>query len=285
MSMKTLAYFASGKTEMDFSTFNYDRIILVDNEFNTGLYYSKTENNKTIIRMSCDAITAVDILKDKKIKLDCFISINEGLHEGGGHYPLNGEYFLAYLSPILKDTYYHIYAPNYYNNYVFRPLSSKNVFRKGSFSKVMEVGFEIAGIVASKLNNDANNNLKCFQMQRKTEETFILDNDNKVKLIYGNIWNHIGEFEYLFLPSNKLTRFIVNHNNIHWFEKGKFPFDELLNLDNKIPIKIAILPWYSNNYKFELNKLVQIAQNKNIEIVLFFQDSRDKQIYLDCFLI
>ena len=60
--MKTLAYFASGIEKMDFSTFDYDRIILVDYEFDTGLDNIKTENNKTIIRMSCDPIIAVDLL-------------------------------------------------------------------------------------------------------------------------------------------------------------------------------------------------------------------------------
>jgi hypothetical protein len=278
--MKTIAYFASGIEKMDLSSFGYDRIILVDNGFKTGEYNIKIENNKTIIRMGCDAITAVDILKDKKIKLDCFISINEGLYEGGGNYPLNGEYFLSYLSPILKNTYYHLYAPNYYNTIDFRTLSSKNVFRKGSFYKEKEVDFKIAEIIPSTLNNAANYKLKCFQMQRKIEETYILDNDNKVKLIYGNIWNHIEEFEYVFLPSNKLTRFIKNHKNIHWFLKGNFPFNELENVNCKIPIKIAILPWYSKNYKVELGKLVEFAKNKNIQIDFFFQDSRDKQKYI-----
>lgn len=278
--MKTLAYFASGIEKMDFSTFEYDRIILVDYEFDTGLYNIKTENNKTIIRMSCDAITAVDLLKSKGIKLDCFISINEGLEEGGGYYPLNGEYFLSYLSPILNDTYFHIYAPSYYRSTNLKPLASKKNFSNASFNKVMEVDFKIPGIVPSELNNAANCQLECFQMQRKEEEIFYLDNNKKVKLIQGNIWNHTEDFECLFLPSNRLTKFFDNHKKIHWFEKGNFPFDELKKIDYKIPIKIAILPWYSKNYKVELGKLVEFAQNKNIEITLFFQDSRDKELYI-----
>lgn len=277
--MKTLAYFASGIKKMDFSTFEYDRIILVDYEFDTGLFNIKNENSKTIIRMSCDAITAVDILKSKKIKLDCFVSINEGLCEGGGHYPLNGEYFLSYLSPILKDSYYHIYAPLYYSN-ICKTLSSKNAFRKNSFTKLNQIDFHTAGIDYLKLNGASNYNLKCFQMQRKEEEIFYLDNDKKVKLIYGNIWDHSENFQYLFLPANKLTRFIINHKKIHWFEKGNFPFNELKKIDYKIPFKIAMLPWYSKNYKVELCKLVEFAKNKNIEITLFFQDSRDKEFYI-----
>jgi hypothetical protein len=208
--MKTLAYFASGIEKMDFSTFEYDRIILVDYEFDTGLYNIQTENSKTIIRMSCDAITAVDLLKSKGIKLDCFVSINEGLEEGGGYYPLNGEYFLSYLSPILNDTYFHIYAPYYYRSTNLKPLASKKNFSNGSFTKVMEVDFKISGIVPSELNNAANCQLKCFQMQRKEEEVFYLDNNKKVKLIYGNIWNHSEDFEHLFLPANKLKKFFKN---------------------------------------------------------------------------
>ena len=51
----------------------------------------------------------------------------------------------------------------------------------------MEVVFKIAGVVPSQLNNGANYNLKCFQMQRKIEQTFFIDNEHSIKLIYGNI--------------------------------------------------------------------------------------------------
>ena len=278
--MKTFAYFASGIEKMDFSNFDYDRIILVDYDFKTGEYDIKVESNKTVIRMSCDAIAAVDILKSKKIKLDCFVSINEGLVEGGGFYPLNGEYFLSYLSPILNDTYYHMYAPYYYRSTEVKPLSSKNAFRKNSFNNVKQIDFHIAGIDHLKLNGASNYNLKCFQMQRKEEEIFYLDNNKKVKLIYGNIWDHSENFQYLFLPANKLTRFIINHKNIYWFLKGEFPFHELKNINYNQLVKIAILPWYSKNYIVELLKLVEFAQNKNIEIALFFQDRRDKELYI-----
>lgn len=44
--MKTFAYFASGIEKMDFSNFDYDRIILVDYYFKTGEYDIKVESNK-----------------------------------------------------------------------------------------------------------------------------------------------------------------------------------------------------------------------------------------------
>jgi hypothetical protein len=275
--MKTLAYFASGTEEMDFSAFDYDRIILVDNGYKTGNYNLKIKNNKIIIKMACDSIEAVEILKEKDIKLDCFLSINEGLYEGGGHYPLNGEYFLAYLSPILKDIYYHIYAPSYYNNNDFRTLASKNAFRKSSFNQKSEVDFKTAGIDPSKLNNAGNYTVKYFMMRRKEEQTFVICEN--IKLIYGNVWNHIEEFEYLFFPKNSHTDYIVKHKNIHWFTKGEFSFKELNSIDFKIHTKIGIIPWYSNNYKKELKELVEIAKINAIEIVLFFQDIRDIGLY------
>jgi hypothetical protein len=276
--MKTLAYFASGTEEMDFSDFDYDRIILVDNSYKTGSYNLKVENNKTIIKMACDSIEAVEILKEKEIKLDCFIAINEGLFEGGGHYPLNGEYFLAYLSPVLKNIYYHIYAPDYYNNHDFRTLASKNAFRKCSFNRKGEVDFKTAGINPSILNNAGNYNLKCFKMQRKEEETFEISEN--IKLIYGNIWNHVEELEYLFFPKNSHTDYIAKHNNIHWFAKGEFPFVKLNELLKTLKFsKIGIIPWHSNNYKKELRQLEEFANSNNIEIMMFFQDIRDIKFY------
>jgi hypothetical protein len=276
--MKTLAYFASGKDKMDFSTFNYDRIILVDNGFTTSSFSETIENNKLVIRMSCDSIKAIDILKKKKIKLDCFISINEGLFEGGGHYPLNGEYFQSYLSGILKDTYYHVYAPSYYNNSDFRTLSSRNAFRKSSFVRVSIIDFKTTGVDSTILNNAGNYDLKCFKMIRKEEETFVISEN--INLIYGNIWNHLEEYDHLFLPLNTHTKFLNKNNKLHWFPKGEFPFTELHFTNHKNPIKIAIIPWYSNNYKEELTELDNVAKNNNIEIALFFQDIREKEMYL-----
>lgn len=92
--MKTLAYFGCGIEPMDFTSFRYDRIILIDyNLANPNTILEEVIYGKKIINMACDAFVAIDLLKEQKIKLDCFISINEGLYEGGGFYPLNGSYF------------------------------------------------------------------------------------------------------------------------------------------------------------------------------------------------
>lgn len=79
--IKTLAYFGFGIEVEDFSDFDYDQIILV----NLCLDISKTiltaiVDYKKIIKMACDALVKIDLLKEQKIKLDYFINIKEGLH-------------------------------------------------------------------------------------------------------------------------------------------------------------------------------------------------------------
>ncbi|GAB4143326.1 MAG: hypothetical protein Fur0041_18410 [Bacteroidia bacterium] len=116
LNQQTLAYMACGTQKMNLNALPYRHCFLSDRSFKNS--YQK--NN--FICLAGDAIKALKYLRNKDQKLDCFISINEGLLEGGGDYPLNGEFFLALLSPVLNDIYLHIYSPEYYRWTPFRHM-------------------------------------------------------------------------------------------------------------------------------------------------------------------
>ena len=279
--MKTLAYFGCGIETMDFSDFQYDRIILIDYHLKIhNKNFEEVIENKIIIKMACAALDALAILKQKNIKLDCYISINEGLREGSGDYPLNSSYFLSYLAPVLNDTYYHIYAPRYYGKTDLTPLCNKKNFKNSSFYILSTVSIEATGVIASKLNNGENFPLKSYLLQRRSDIVVFDDPNANFKIINGNIWEHEADLDVLFLTLNeKYSPFLNNLKKIEWFEKGVFPFDKLENLKMKEVKKIGIIPWYSENYIEELTKIMGFAEKNSIEITLFFVDKNDQILF------
>lgn len=277
--MKTLAYFGCGIEPMDFSSFRYDRIILIDyNLANPNTILEEVIDGKNIIKMACDAFVAIDLLKDQKIKLDCFISINEGLQEGGGFYPLNGSYFLSYLSPILNDTYIHIYAPKYYGETHFKPLANKKKFVNYSFINVRKLSNDETGVIGTNLNNGKNFTLKSFLMKR-IKNIEISECSIHFKLIHGNIWDYTDFIDYLFIPNNRYTPFLPSSNKIALFDKGSFPFYLFDNLKTKGIQTLGIIPWYSKNYEEELKEIIGFAKKYGIVISLFFVDKNDKILF------
>ena len=107
---KNLVYFASGDKVKDaYFDLPYENIFLVDFAFRNNDYLG----NK-IFCVGLDCIYAVKLFELIGIKIDCFVCINEGLHEGGGKYPINADVLLGYCYPILADPAIHIGYPGYY---------------------------------------------------------------------------------------------------------------------------------------------------------------------------
>jgi hypothetical protein len=101
--MKTLLYLASGKYYPEYAALPFDRLIFVDRS--QGYAKSYPENNPQIRFIVADALRAIDMLKQEEVKVDCLVSVNEGLDEGGGNYPIFSGFLMGYLSPLLHDTF------------------------------------------------------------------------------------------------------------------------------------------------------------------------------------
>ena len=115
--MRTLVYFASGCYRQEYQELEFDKVYLIDNCFK--MRQQKEPNFINIEKVTCigmDSLQSVKFLKEENIKIDCFVSLNEGLYEGGGKYAINSDLFLGYVMPLLKDKYIHIMNKNYYNN-------------------------------------------------------------------------------------------------------------------------------------------------------------------------
>ncbi|MFC6997716.1 hypothetical protein [Rufibacter roseus] len=107
---RSLVYFASGRiVRKEYYSLPYDHIVLVDYNFRSTF----AVRGKVII-IGMTALQATAAFTAAGVKFDAFVCINEGLSEGGGYYPINGNWSMGTILPILKDTYLHLACPGYY---------------------------------------------------------------------------------------------------------------------------------------------------------------------------
>ncbi|WP_210487325.1 hypothetical protein [Rufibacter aurantiacus] len=111
-SGRNLVYYASGREVRDaYFALPFDHVVLVD------YCFQKTFNiKKNVITIGLTALQATAVFKEAGIRFDAFVCINEGLWEGGGSYPINGNWSMGTILPVLKEKYLHISCPKYYGH-------------------------------------------------------------------------------------------------------------------------------------------------------------------------
>lgn len=273
--MKTLAYFASG-IEFDYKELEkiqFDKVILVDKNFSFNSTVKVV--NKKVVLLKMDAFEAVDYLKKEKIQLDAFISLNEGLCEGGGDYPLNGFYFLSYLTPILKDNYIHIYDPSYYRFSSYFSLCTKRAFKDHWFVEGGKIKLADLGIPVQSFHNLEK--AICIKMVKKNEEETTSEKFSSLKYVKGNIWGHSSEVDKMILPHNRIhTRFIPARTNLIWFKKNEFPFEQLKGLNFPENAILGLTLWYGKDYSTDFEALNEWALKNQVIVKVFYVHGNDK---------
>ena len=178
-------YFASGPIREQYLNYPFEKLYLVDNIFKGIQDYGK------IITIGLDCLDAVDYLSFQKIKIDCIISINEGLWEGGGYYKINSDAFFGYVWPLLNDTFYHLYDPTYYN-----PLF-KN-YEVDLPSKATKIDDD-SNPLHSKNLSFSRRTYKLFENQKDEPFRRLQINGIVVNLINSSIWVNFEKYNKVFL--------------------------------------------------------------------------------------
>lgn len=112
--MSTLLYLASGQYLRRYEDLPFDQVILVNRVFHQQLENRPFRSKVRLIED--DALDAIKTLKqENQHKIDCLVSVNEGLIGGGGDYPIFNEQLLGYLHPLFADELLVITSIDYYN--------------------------------------------------------------------------------------------------------------------------------------------------------------------------
>lgn len=270
---RTLVYFASGPYKNVYEFLPYDQVYLVDYCFaGNRNHHNQVSKSVKVFCIGMDSLLAVDYLKKSKVKIDCFVALNEGLYEGGGHYAINSDMFLGYVMPILKDKYIHIVNKNYYGN---------------QYHVSMDLSYQMTAINEGDLDyidpflfsNDEYHKgfAKVYRMEKLTSEQDLNINPNiKISIIQDSIWSHSDELDLMAMSitSQGQGDFFLGLNKV--ISTRDYNIDQILDfcVQNKIE-RIGFTPWAKNNYSSFIDQIKNHTKEYPKKISLFHLNRRD----------
>lgn len=241
--MKTLAYFASGINNpgrfesLDFA----DIIYLIDHRFD-GTYY---KSNK-VICLGMNALESIDYFIQNNIKLDYFVSVNDGLFEGGGTYAIQSDIFIGYAMQVLKDEYIHVINWDYYNYYInhYRKEGLLDLpYDKSEITKGDKEYFD-----TSIFSNNYPNSAIYKNTFTKTETQYKINN-RVITITNDSIWKYVEQLDLILVPFNKMEwrSFFYSNEKVNKMNAMK---KLIIDCNEKKIEKIGILPWRKGEYKY-----------------------------------
>jgi hypothetical protein len=186
----TLLYLASGPYCPDYENLPFELLIFVDKDLELGPSFPK--NHPRVRFIGKDALEAIDDLYQEGIKIDCLVSLNDGLDDGGGIYPMLSGFLIGYLVPLLQDTFTLITDFSHYQEPYRRPMSKLDWPVKKP--KVLKLGMNgylnPQQFSYSQRINPYPNFGQVYQMQKIRESTSLnfADSNAKITVKYESIW-------------------------------------------------------------------------------------------------
>lgn len=278
--MKTLLYLASGTYNSEYEQLPYDQIICVDYCSSAAKTYPQYETKVRFIKM--DALLAIEQLRKEKIQIDCLVSMNEGLDEGGGIYPMFSGFLMGYLSPILKDEIILICDLEIYNNFRNGLASLDWGFHKKSeHFKGDEKYIDPRTFMNHRENISPRGQVFCMKKNREIRSISINESLSKLQLIHGSIWEDQTELDFIgfsLTSIHSLPR--TNNSQIRTpadFFKSKgvvdthlLPFKEIISMArNKGAKNIGLGPWNKGEYQ-EAIAILKTEDFSDFESIRFY---------------
>ncbi|MCK9236276.1 MAG: hypothetical protein WDA08_12220 [Weeksellaceae bacterium] len=272
--MKTLVYFASGPIREEYQELNFDRIYLIDNYFKNRTRYPKNVYNKDKVTcLGMDCLESIEYLKRENIKIDTFVSLNEGLYEGGGSYAINSDMFLGYAMPLFKEQYIHIMNKNYYHNMYHVSMDIPY-----SIEEIKEDDTRYLSPFIFSKDDYHKGHVKVFQMSRlDTAKTEInINSQIRLQIIHDSIWNHYEELSMCVISFSNQGQGDFFDNIPKVLNLNKTSLDDIFNYCEKNRVKkIGFTPFGRGYYKNLLKKLEEFNNDYPKEIFMYHLNKND----------
>lgn len=278
--IKTLVYFASGPYKKKYELLPYDRIYLVDYCFagkgnckigtrNQNIRVSKSGK---VICLGMDCLDAVNYLNKIKVRIDCFVALNEGLYEGGGRYAINSDMFLGYVIPILSDEYIHIFNKSYYINQFHVTMDLPYLM-----TEIKEGDQEYLDPFLFSDDNYHKGHAKVYRMKKQTTVKELNINPNiQVSIIHDSIWNYKDELDLIAIsvtPQGQ-EEFFTGSNKLVSLRGLSLPEILELCVKNKI-VRIGFTPWLQGNYSSFIDQIRNYSKEYPKVISLYHLNKKD----------
>jgi hypothetical protein len=188
----TLLYLASGPYYPDYEDLPFDLLIFVDKNPELSAKYPK--DNPRVRFIGKDALEAIDDLYQEGIKIDCLVSLNEGLDDGGGIYPMLSGFLIGYLAPLLNPNFTLICDFSHYQEPYRTPMGKMDwpVVKQKVLKPSMKGDLNPQQFSYSQRTEPYPNFGKVYRMHKIMVSTSLnFENfDTNISIIHGSIWEH-----------------------------------------------------------------------------------------------
>jgi len=269
--MKTMLYLASGPYLKGYDTLAYDKVYFVEkNDKAFGPTFQHIAPNTEWICK--DVLQSIDILKARGEKIDCLVSLNEGLESGGGAYPILSDEVMGYISPLLNDEFLLICDFMHYGLNVRSRYASLD----WGFEKIKELKEGDSGFIdpkfftESQIHNSGSYG-HVYKMKR-IKGRFRLSTPHqkvKVSVIHGSIWDDESNLDALGIVlgaqkvygdagynSQSISDFFRTKPKVFNLKDLSFE-DVLLYCESHTIRHLGLCPWMKGSYGEIKNRLRQ----------------------------
>jgi len=278
--LKTLLYLASGIYNPAYENLPYDQIICVDRCSELVRTYPRQGSKVRFIGR--DALFAIDQLKNEGVQVHALVSMNEGLFEGGGSYPIFSGFLMGYLSPILAEELVLICDLSYYNQSNMKGLSRLD----WGFEKVREINRGDEGFMDPHqfYNNPGENPNRGNQfILRKANKKTLVQNQHgvDVQILQRSLWEDESRLDFIAFPLTSRHELLNGseqgiHSPAEFFRhKGvmdieNLTFYEILDLaHHQGAQKLGLGPWNKGQYR-EVFEILQSNHVAGFQSIYFY---------------
>ena len=286
----TLLYLASGPYHKDYENLPYSKVILVDRGCKSGIPENLTNSKVEFWKM--DALEAIDEIEKRKLTIDCLVSVNEGLWQGGGTYPIFSEFLLGYISPHLAKELLVITNLDYYGAARIKTRVSKMdwSYQKLKRLKELDLDYVNPSIFSGERRCLGKENQfgygHVFHLKKIELAVTGTLGSVKIAVIHGSIWNDKSSLDAIGLSLNLKTnvgsgyfgmaekKFFETKKNI--FSIRGLTIHEIIEHCKKNNIKrLGITPWLHGQYKEVVDALSNYKDKIDLKIYFYYLNEKD----------
>ena len=283
-----LLYLASGNYRPEYEKLNYSQIYLVDKRIRHNF------NSDKVVPMRMDALGAIEMLKEKGVKVDCLVCLCESQGEGGQTYDMCSDVIMGYMMPILSNTF--IWICNDPSYYASAPISKKKSLIPNPYKKLKNYwgknlsSFNLPYLMTELTPGDDKyisptvfSDLLLYRNQghvyrmtyNPSLEEYHVSDLLTIRIIQDSIWNHYEELDQLYISFQlaywEMRDYFTFIETVKYYRQMEF-YDRLLEAQDKGFSHIGFTPhyWqqYDRNYQKQLERFFE--QIKQPIVIDFF---------------
>lgn len=260
---KVLLYVSSTAYNERYQELPFDYVIL--NRLDSQIRSMQLVDDKVIL-MPYDNNKALRLLKNAKVKIQCFVGIQDGCVDGGNYECVNSPQFFGRLSPILDDKV--IYITNHWsisNGAYGNNVVNGNGFFNSHYRKVeIDDTFPQIAPEFRFCNNESDDKRKIFVAIKKRTNlpdlSFKLGNI-EIKVSHASVWDYEDDFNCLIhsLLRSK-NQYLAGVQRRHYADTTRYENNIQILLDDANTKKwehIGTIPFMNNSYQ----EFIELCRN------------------------